>query len=311
MMYSDMMIKGIVLKIERFAIHDGPGIRTVVFMKGCPLRCGWCSTPESQKLSPEMEYFVDRCLRCARCVEVCPLGAISILGNGEIFTDRELCINCDYQCAEVCPSGARKIAGEEMTVEEVVKEVEKDTLFYANSGGGVTLSGGEPAMQPEFSLGILKACKERGIHTAIETCGYVKWDILDEMLKYLDLVYMDIKHMSPEEHKKLTGKGNELILENTRRVATKYPDKPLIIRIPVIPGYNDSDENITDIVQFVRQLKGEHKIELLPYHKFGISQYRVLSRDYSMSDLEPPPEERMRALKKLVESYGIPAQIGG
>ena len=310
-MYSDMAIKGTVLKIERFAIHDGPGIRTVIFMKGCPLRCGWCSTPESQELSPEMEYFADRCLRCARCVEVCPVGAISILGNGEIFTDRELCIKCDYQCAEVCPSGARKIAGEEMTVEEVVEEVEKDTLFYANSSGGVTLSGGEPAMQPEFSLGILKACKERGIHTAIETCAYVKWSILDELLKYLDLVYIDIKHMSPEEHEKLTGKGNELILENTRRVATKYPDKPLIIRIPVIPGYNDSDENITDIVQFVRQLNGDHKIELLPYHKLGVSQYRVLSRDYPLPDLEPPPEERMRALEKLVESYGIPAQIGG
>ena len=306
-----MAIKGNVLKIARFALHDGPGIRTVIFMKGCPLRCGWCSTPESQKLSPEMEYFVNKCLRCARCVDACPAGAISIISGGEVSTDRALCINCDFQCAEVCPTGARKIAGEEMTVGQVMAEVERDTIFYANSGGGVTLSGGEPAMQPEFSLAILKACKERDFHTAIETCGYVKWDILDEMLKYLDLVYIDIKHMSPEEHEKLTGKGNELVLENTRRIATNYPDIPLIIRIPVIPGYNDSDENITSTAQFVRQLNGDHKIELLPYHKLGVSQYRVLARDYPLPDLEPPPEERMRVLEGLVESYGIPAQIGG
>jgi pyruvate formate lyase activating enzyme len=310
-MYSDMATKGTVLKIERFAIHDGPGIRTLIFMKGCPLRCGWCSTPESHKLSPEMEYFADRCLRCARCVEVCRSGAISVLGNGEIFTDRGLCINCDYYCAEVCPSVARKIAGEEMTVEEVLAEVEKDTVFHANSGGGVTLGGGEPTMQPEFALGILKACKDRGIHTAIETCAYVKWSIFNELLKYLDLVYIDIKHMSPAEHKNLTGKSNGLILENIKRVAMNYPDKPLIIRIPVIPGYNDSDKNIINTVQFLRQLDGDHKIELLPYHKLGVSHYRMLSRDYPMPDLESPPEERMRALEELVESYGIPAQIGG
>jgi len=305
-----MMLKGIVLNIERFAIHDGPGIRTVVFMKGCPLKCLWCSTVDGQLMPPELEYFVDKCTKCKKCVEVCPTNAIRESNSGEIITDRRYCDNCG-KCVEVCPNGARKIVGEEMTVGQVLEEVEKDTLFYSNSGGGITLSGGEPTMQPEFSLGILKACKERGIHTAIETCGYVKWDILDEMLHYLDLVYMDIKHISPVEHKKLTTKGNRLILENVRRIATKYPGKPLIIRIPVIPGYNDFDENIASTAQFVRQLKGDHKIELLPYHKLGIPKYRALFKDYPLLGLEPPSEDHLRALEELVNLYDIQAQIGG
>jgi len=305
-----MMIKGIVLNIERFAIHDGPGIRTVVFMKGCPLKCLWCSTVDGQLMSPELEYFVDKCTKCKSCVEVCPTKAIRESNAVEIVTDRRYCDNCG-KCATVCPNGARKIVGEEMTVEQVLEEVEKDTLFYSNSGGGITLSGGEPTMQPEFSLGILKACKDRGIHTAIETCGYVKWNILDEILKYLDLVYMDIKHMSPVRHKKLTTKRNRLILENARRTTTKYPTKPLIIRIPVIPGYNDSDENIASTAQFVRQLEGDYKIELLPYHKLGVPKYRALFKDYPLPGLEPPSEDHLRALAELVKSYGVQTQIGG
>jgi pyruvate formate lyase activating enzyme len=304
------MLKGVVLNIERFAIHDGPGIRTVVFVKGCPLRCLWCSTVDSQLMSPEMEYFANKCIKCKKCVEVCPTNAIRESDTDEIVTDRRYCDNCG-KCAEVCSTGARKMVGEEMTVGQVLEEIEKDTLFYSNSGGGITLSGGEPTMQPEFSLGLLKTCKERGIHTAMETCGYVKWDILDEMLQYLDLVYMDIKHISPVEHKKLTTKGNRLILENARRVAAKYPGKPLIIRVPVIPGYNDTDENIASTAQFVRQLRRDCKIELLPYHKLGVPKYKALSKDYPLPDLEPPSEYHLRALKELVKSYGVQAQMGG
>lgn len=310
MLDSLATVKGTVLKIERFAIHDGPGIRTVVFLKGCPLECRWCSTPESQNIFREMEYSVSKCTRSAKCIEVCPVKAVTISGSGEIFTDMQLCDNCG-QCVVVCPSGARTMVGGEMTVGQVLEEIEKDTVFYWNSGGGVTLSGGEPTMQPKYALEILKACKGRGIHTAIETCGYVKWDTLDEMLQYLDLVHVDIKHMLPVEHKKLTGKENELILENIGRIAAKYPDKPLIVRIPVIPGYSDSDENILSTAQFVSQLKGNHKIELLPYHKFGVHNYSALSRDYSLSDLESPSADRMRALEELVKSCGIQAQIGG
>lgn len=309
-MSSDMATKGIILNIERFAIHDGPGIRTVVFLKGCPLRCIWCTAPDSQNIFPEMKYFADKCLRCAKCVEVCPLKAITVSGSGEILTDIQSCDNCG-KCAEVCLADARRIAGKEMTVEEVLNEVEKDVVFYWNSGGGVTLSGGEPMMQPEFSLELLKACQDKGIHTAIETCAYMKWDILDEMLKYVDFVFVDIKHMSPVEHEKLTGKTNELILENISKIAAKYPDKPLIVRIPVIPGYNDSDENIASIAQFVHQLQGSPEIELLPYHKLGVTSYSTLFRDYSLSVVESPDADHMNALGELVKSYGVQVRIGG
>jgi pyruvate formate lyase activating enzyme len=305
-----MVTKGIVLNIERFAIHDGPGIRTVVFVKGCPLRCLWCSTIDSQLMSPELLYFANKCVRCLKCIEVCPQEAISQSATDEIITDRRQCDNCG-RCVEVCSAGAREISGEEMTVEQVVEEVEKDSIFYSNSGGGITLSGGEPTMQPEFSLGILKACNYRGIHTVMETCGYVKWDILDEMLKHLDMVYMDIKHMSPLEHKKLTSKSNRLILENARRIAASYPDKPLIIRIPIIPGYNDSVENIASTAKFVHDLTGNGKIELLPYHKLGLPKYQALMKDYPLPDLESPSEVHLHALEELVKSHGVLAQIGG
>jgi len=304
------MIKGTIFNIERFAIHDGPGIRTVIFIKGCPLKCQWCSTPQSQEMSPEMGYFVDKCLRCGRCAEVCPVKAITIYNSGEILTERQLCNNCG-QCVEVCPAGARTMIGREVTAGEVVKEIEKDTVFYWNSGGGVTLSGGEPTVQPQFSLEILKACQESGIHTAMETCGYVKWDILDEMLKYLDLVYVDIKHISSAEHAKLTGKGNKLILENIGKMAAKYADTPLIIRIPVIPGHSDSVENIMNTAKFVHQLERVERIELLPYHRFGVSTYKVLLRDYPLLNLEVPHEDHLHDLEELVRAYDIEVQIGG
>ena len=304
------MTKGIIVNIERFAVHDGPGIRTVIFVKGCPLRCQWCSTPESQTISLEMGYFVNKCLRCAKCAEVCPLKAITVSSSGEILTDRLLCDDCG-KCVEVCTTGARKMVGKEVTLEQIVAEVEKDSIFYWNSGGGITLSGGEPTMQPKFSLEILRACKERGIHTAMETCGYVEWDILDEMLKYLDLVYFDIKHVLSEEHERLTGKKNELILENCRKIVANYPDLELIIRIPVIPGYNDSDENIESTAKFVHQLEKAVRLELLPYHKFGVHMYRVLLRAYPLLDVEPPSEDRMHDLEELAKLCGIKVQIGG
>ena len=175
------MTKGTIVNIERFAIHDGPGIRTVVFMKGCPLRCKWCSTPESQSMSLEMGYAVNKCTRCGKCAEICPVKAIAVSDSGEILTDRLLCDDCG-QCVEVCPSGARTTVGREMTVAQIIEEVEKDSVFYWNSGGGVTLSGGEPTLQPKFSLEILKASKARGIHTVMETSGYAEWDVLSELL---------------------------------------------------------------------------------------------------------------------------------
>jgi pyruvate formate lyase activating enzyme len=261
-------------------------------------------------MAPEVAYFANKCVRCRKCIEVCPKQAISQSAAGEIITVRRHCDNCG-QCVEVCSTGAREIIGREMTVEQVLVEVEKDAIFYSNSGGGITLSGGEPTMQPEFSLGILKASRYRGIHTVMETCGYVKWDTLDEMLKYLDMVYMDIKHMSPVEHKKLTAKSNRLILGNARKIAANYPGTPFVIRIPVIPGYNDSEENIASTAKFVRELTADGKIELLPYHKLGIPKYNALLKDYPLPDVETPSEEHLHALAELVKSYDVLVQIGG
>jgi len=304
------MIKGTIVNIERFAIHDGPGIRTVIFMKGCPLRCQWCSTPESQSMSLEVGYAANKCTRCGKCVEVCPVKAVTVSASGEILTDRLLCDNCG-QCVEVCPAGARTMVGREVTVAQVIEEVEKDSVFYWNSGGGVTLSGGEPTMQPRFSLEILRQCKKMGIHTAMETSGCVEWDTLSELLKYLDLVYFDIKHALSAEHERLTGKKNELILENCQKIVANYPGVELIIRIPVIPGCNDSDENILATAKFVRRLEKVTRLEMLPYHRFGVHMYRVLLRAYPLADVESPGEERMHELAELAKSCGIKVQIGG
>ena len=303
-------IRGIVLTIERFAIHDGPGIRTVLFLKGCPLKCLWCSTVDGQHPLPEMEYFIDKCMGCGRCAEVCPNTSIYRTDDGRIITDRQSCDNCG-KCAEACHNGARKMAGKEMTVDQAIKEVEKDTLFFSNSGGGITLSGGEPTMQPDFSLEIFKVCKNYGISTAIETCAYTEWDILDKILKYTDFVYIDIKHSSSEKHKTLTSKKNGLILDNIRKTAAKYPDKPLTIRIPVIPGLNDTERNISETAQFVCRLEGQHKVELLPYHKLGIHKYAALSRDYPLSNLQPVSENHMQVIEDLIKSFGLEVQIGG
>jgi pyruvate formate lyase activating enzyme len=304
------MTTGTILKIERFAIHDGPGIRTVVFLKGCPLRCKWCSTPESQDASVEIGYFLDECTRCARCAEVCPPKAISVSDDGNILTEKQVCNSCG-QCVETCFAGARTRIGKRISVREVMCELEKDLVFYHNSDGGITLSGGEPTMQPEFCLGILKACREIGIHTAIETSGYADWDTLDPILRYSDLVYVDIKHMSSAEHEKLTEKRNELILENIQKIAAAHVNIPLIIRIPVVPGHNDSRENVVNTAEFSCRLNRVERVELLPYHRFGISMYSVVMREYSLMNVEAPHEAHLRELQDLIRSYGIDVQIGG
>lgn len=309
-MTKETTAKGTIVKIERFGIHDGPGIRTVVFFKGCPLRCKWCSTPESQTGYREMVYYATKCTRCRKCVDVCPPKAISVSADDKMFVDKRFCDNCG-KCVEVCHNAARKMLGEEMTVEQIMTVIEKDTVFYWNSGGGVTLSGGEPGMQPKFALAILEACKEKGVHTAIETCGHVEWSILSELLKYLDLVYLDIKHILPIEHERLTGKRNDLILENCKRIISNYPRISVILRIPVIPGHNDSEENITKTAEFVCQLSDTTRVEILPYHKFGVHMYPALSRDYALPEVKTPSAEHMRDLQDMFKSCGITAKIGG
>lgn len=299
---------GLVYGLQRFAIHDGPGIRTLVYMKGCPLECLWCSSPHTQKMGLEILHNEVNCKRCGRCIEACQLGLITRSEEVGIDIDRALCTNCG-DCVEACPNQALELLGRYMTVDELFREVDKDSPFYRRSNGGVTVGGGEPAMQHEFVTAFLKKCKQHYIHTAIETCGYTKTEIFEKLLEHLDLVYIDVKHMDPRVHKEITGVSNELILENVKRACATHP---VIIRIPTVPGISDFDDNILDTVRFAKKLgKNLLRIELLPYHKFGTQTYSRIGREYQLKDVEPPGEDDMKRLGEIIESCGVKVQIGG
>ncbi|KKN81320.1 hypothetical protein LCGC14_0320670 [marine sediment metagenome] len=305
---EDRELKGLVYNLERFAIHDGPGIRTLVYMKGCPLKCLWCSSPQTQKNAPEILHIEMNCRKCGLCVQICEAKAITFSEEEGPIINRKLC-RSDGLCVEACPGQARELAGNFMTSEDLFKEVNKDSPFYRRSNGGVTVGGGEPTLQHKFVKEFLKKCKKTYMHTAIETCGYVKWEYLEGLLDYLDLVYMDIKHMDDVVHKEITGVSNKIILENIQKVSAV---RPIIVRIPVVPGCNDSDENISATARFARELgKNLIRIDLLPYHKFGTQTYDKLGKMYKLKDVESPSDERMQQLKEIVESYGVQAQIGG
>ena len=266
-------ISGIIFNIQRYSIHDGPGIRTTVFLKGCPLKCFWCQNPESQARKPEILTKKEVCTACGRCVDVCPNKA-SIFSDGAVIILRDECTGCG-KCVDACPSEARSLIGKQVTDDEVLQEVLKDKKFYANSGGGVTLSGGEPTFQPEFALSILQKCKEAGLHTAIETCGYTSWDKMQEILKYTDFVLYDIKCIDAAKHKKGTGKDNSLIISNAKEIARI---KPMKIRVPLIPGFNANAEEIALIGRFAKKELNITDFELLTYNKFGESKYERLGR---------------------------------
>jgi len=297
---------GTVFDIQRYSIHDGPGIRTLVFLKGCPLSCKWCCNPEGQKSTPEIRFLESKCVtaeKCkAPCLAACPTGAISLNEEGKPKTDIQVCQGCG-KCAEACYYGARTLSGQEMTVSELFEEVKKDEPFYRSSNGGVSLGGGEPLMQFEFTREFLKKCKEHALHTAIETCGHVPWEHFTGILEYVDLVYYDIKHMNPIKHRELVGVSNDLILRNARHILSNGHAQ-VIIRVPTIPRLNDSEENIKTTASFVAESGGK-MMELLPYHRLGMSKYRQFGREYELKDVEPPSKERMQKLRKIVQSLGI------
>ena len=295
------MDQGIIFNIQRYSIHDGPGIRTTVFLKGCPLRCLWCQNPESQILKPEIFLDRGRCTRCGKCMAVCPTGATH-LSEGSPAIERNACTGCG-KCVAICPNEARRLAGRNVTVDEVMRHVLRDVKFYENSGGGVTLSGGEPTAQPDFALSILKKCKEAGLHTALDTCGYASWTVLKKLLDQTDLVLFDIKHMDPRTHHEATGKDNRLILSNAKRIADH---KPIRIRVPLIPGFNDAPEQVRAIVAFVKQELNSVPIDLLSYNRLGESKYDLLGRDYS--SLQSQEEGQMRVLESLLNSEGEPTE---
>ena len=296
--------QGLIFNIQKFSLYDGPGIRTTIFLKGCPLNCKWCSNPESQVGCPEVMTFDTKCIKCGKCVEICPLGAIEFVDNLR-RVNREKCNLC-MECARVCPSGAIEQVGKYMTVGEVIEEIEKDRVFYVNSNGGVTFSGGEPLDQWEFVSQVLKECKQKGIHTVLDTAGYVQWDILEEVLRYTDLVLYDVKHMDPKKHKEGTGVSNELILINARKVASKVRTW---LRVSVVPQYNDSESNIKKLSKFGTQLRAE-KISLLPYHAWGEQKYQRLGKNYPFKGIPIPANEHLHNLKRIIESYGLQVTIG-
>ncbi len=278
-------ITGTVFNIQKYSVHDGPGIRTVVFLKGCPLSCMWCSNPESQSFKPQLAYNKNKCItvsECVRCGEVCTAGAIVRGEDDKIAINWETCTNC-LACVDVCPAGALISYGKTQTVKEVIDQVEKDSSFYSRSGGGLTLGGGEPLAQPEFAIALLQESKKRYIKTAIETCGHVAKEALLEACKYCNTLMYDIKSMNSGKHKEFTRVGNEVILENIKAVREAFPKLKIRVRTPVIPGFNDTAEEIQAIVDFVKKLNVEY--ELLPYHRLGTQKYINMGKDYPLGNI--------------------------
>lgn len=334
---STQMI-GLVFNIQKFSLNDGPGIRDMVFLKGCPLRCPWCSNPESQQLEPEILFRPEQCLGpdiCGLCISACPEGAVQIIEKDQIFAkdqgvnsssrsnldldpnsdsdsnldmasnshrsavltmDWTRCTHCG-ECTKDCPGGARERVGREMTVDEVIAIVEKDGGFHARSGGGVTVSGGEPLLQADFVGALLKSCKARLIDTAVETTGFGSWENLKTTVEHANQVFFDIKCADSALHKKHTGVPNEIILQNLKRLSREMPHLPVIVRTPVIPGFNDTEEAISHIREIVVSIPSVKAFQLLPFHRLGIAKYAYQGKECEYIDAEPPGEEQMAQLK--------------
>ena len=301
-------VAGIVSKIQRLAIHDGPGIRTIVFLKGCPLRCLWCASPETQSKEYELLCYPQRCISCGSCVDVCEEKAILISLDEKKIIDRSRCTVCG-RCMEVCYAEALGIVGERKSVAQVVREVERDRIFYEHSNGGVTISGGEPLQQAEFTRGLLYACRKAGIHTAMETSGFQSWELFEVALAHLDLLLYDLKQMDPERHRGLTGVSNETILDNLKKAVATGVET--IIRFPVIPGFNDAEENVVAMCRFLHTIDPVKRVDLLPYHRFGEAMYGRLGRDYGLGDLPAMAEEELAHMAETFIREGFKVQIGG
>ena len=294
-------ITGVVTDIQRFSIHDGPGIRTTVFLKGCPLRCFWCHNPEALAPRPELQYYADRCIACGACVVACPEDAHT-MRDGQHSFDRARCTACG-RCVETCYTRALVMAGETRSAHDVAQVVLRDAAFYETSGGGVTVSGGEPLQQPEFTRALLGECRAAGVHTAIETSGHAAWDRLREVLSVTDLVMMDVKTMDPEIHRQATGVTNERILANARRISEH--GTPLILRTPIVPGVNDSDEAIAAVARFASDLKSIVKYELLRFHMMAGAKYAAIGLECRAADLTPPDDNLMERLTARAASFGV------
>ncbi|HYG57960.1 MAG TPA: glycyl-radical enzyme activating protein [Symbiobacteriaceae bacterium] len=288
----------------KYSIHDGPGIRTTVFLKGCPLNCWWCHNPESIAPGQQLMIRADRCIACGACLAACPHGAVT-----EAFgTDKAKCQIC-LACVNACHAEARLAVARTVTVEQVLAEVAKDAIFYEESGGGVTFSGGEPLLQPEFLCRLLALCKAKEIHTAVDTTGFAKWPDLMRVSTCTDLFLYDLKLMDEAAHRKYTGVSNETILRNLQDLSRLHHN--IIVRIPVIPGVNDCEENLVATGEFVAGLGGVREINLLPYHKAGVTKYQRMGKPYELPEAEPPSAATMQGLADTLRAFGKRVTIGG
>jgi len=301
-----MMTTGIIFNIQRYSIHDGPGIRTTVFLKGCPLNCWWCQNPESKLSGQEMVFWGDRCIGCGGCSLNCPSDAIQ-MKNKKPVTDKSKCNLCG-ECSQICPTLAREMIGEKLTTEGVIKEIEKDLVFYEESGGGVTFSGGEPLSQSEFLEDLLDGCKQKKIHTAVDTSGYISWEILNKINSKVDLFLYDLKIMDNKKHKKYTSLSNEIILENLKKLSSVHNN--IFVRFPVISGINDDYQNIKEMGEFLSSLKIA-QVNLLPYHYIGIDKYRRLGRTYELVNTQPPSEEKLSEVSAILRKFNLNVKLRG
>ena len=296
---GELLATGIVFNIMKYSVHDGPGIRTTVFLKGCPLTCWWCHNPESQGGAPELMVWDSKCIGCGDCQQACEWEAIA---------DASRCTACG-KCADCCHSGAREMVGKQFTVTEVMREIEKDIIFYDESGGGVTFSGGEPLMQPEFLISILQACQKKSIHTAIDTTGFASTETLLRISKLTDLFLYDLKLMDDALHKQYTGVSNVLILNNLRELSLNH--HAIRIRFPLIPGINDELANIEKLGEFVASLRGVTQVHVIPYQQMGVCKYRRLQKEYRLQTMMLLDQEKTAAVAHKLKQYGLTIKIGG